>query len=163
MSFISLLKTLEVVKREFVTFVLAKRLLSSLALCYLLCRGLSVRVVYFWSWVDIVIMLHFLCKWIVEILHAVKAGTLSLVHEPQNKSLVFVTAFSLAYTVLILLALLFLLSLHLLLSSCIISIYRLLLSQSGRQLSTSTHCLEEYRGEVLEPFIGNLASLLNLS
>ena len=49
--------------------------------------------------------------------------------------------------------LLFALAIH----SSIIYTCRFSLSQSRRQLSISTHCLEEYRGEVLEPFIENSA------
>ena len=96
-----------------------------------------------------------------EIFHAVKAGTQSFMLQSRNKSLVFAIAFSL--TLFLLFALIFLLSMYLLFITSIILNCHFSLSQSRKQLSTSTHYLEEYRGEVLEPFVGNPASLLDLS
>ena len=55
---------------------------------------------------------------------------------------------------------------HILFIPCItfiILIYRFLLVSIRKQLSTLTHSLEEHRGEVLEPFMENSASLLILS
>ena len=63
LSFISSLKIVKVVKREFVIFVVAKSLLTSFALCYLSCRGLNVEVVYSRSCVDLVVSLwKFICR-----------------------------------------------------------------------------------------------------
>ena len=99
LSFISPLKTLKVVKREFVTFMVAKSLLTSLALCYLLCRGLKIRVVYSVSCVDrIVVVLLWWFSVDSEILHAMKAVTQSNLLEPRNKWLVFVIFLSLILT-----------------------------------------------------------------
>ena len=91
------------------------------------------------------------------------AETQSCVLEPRNKYLVFAIVFFLLYSICYCLHLYFLLSLHLLFIFCIISTCHFLLSKLRRQLCISTHCLEEYKGKVLEPFIGNLASLFDLS
>ena len=78
--------------------------------------------------------------------------------ESQNKSLVFAIVFSLALTFY----LLALVSLFLFFSLTSFIFVNFSLSKSRRQLSTLNHCLKEY-GEVLKPFIENLASLLDLS
>ena len=75
----------------------------------------------------------------------------------------FVIAFSLALLHLLLLIHVFYIHFHRLFISSIIFAYQFSLSESRRQLSISTHCLEEYRGYVLESFIGNPTSLLDLS
>ena len=64
---------------------------------------------------------------------------------------------------LLLLSLVFYFHLHLLFITSIIYTCQFSLSQSRRQLSFSTHYLEEYKEEVLEPFIGNPTSPLDLS
>ena len=97
-----------------------------------------------------------------EILYMVKAGMLSLVLEPRNKLFMFVIALSLALLYLLLFTLEFYIHFHLLFTSIIFTC-QFALSKLRRQLSTSTRCLEKYRGEVLEFFIENLTSLLNLS
>jgi len=101
-----------------------------------------------------------------EILHVVKAGDVELCAWTSKQIFCVRDCLSLAFTLLILLGVVFLLLLHLLFISCIIFIIltgRFHSSQQEGNLRTSTLNLEEYKGEVLEPFTGNPASLLVLS
>ena len=147
--------------------MITKSLLISLTLCYLLCRGLESWSCILRFYVDFVILLQrfFYGRFLMEseTRHIVKVGTQSFVLEPRNKSLVFVIAFPLTLLYLLLLTLVFQLSLHLLLIYCIISACRFSLTQSRRQLSPSIYYLEEYRGEILDPFIRNPDSNFDLS
>ena len=98
-----------------------------------------------------------------EILYSCEGGDVKRWLEPQNKFFVFAIA-------CVLLSIAFHYS-HLCgCSSCILLLlsfhhfyYRSLLISIRRQLSTSTHNLEELSGDVLESFTGNSASILILS
>ena len=83
--------------------------------------------------------------------------------KPRNKPFVFMITFSLALTLFLLLALVFFYfhctcySSH---ASFILVDFSLSIKKTIGRLNSN---LEEYRGEILEPSIGNLASLFYLS
>jgi len=95
-----------------------------------------------------------------EILHAVKAEHRAWCSKLETNHLCLRLLSPLLY--LLLLTLVFYIYFHLLFIASIIFTCWFSLSKSRRQLSTSTHYLEEYR-EVLQPFIVNPFSFLDLS